>query len=584
MEVLVCLARHPGETLPKEQLLQTVWLETFVSDDVLIRSISEIRRAFEDDARESKFIQTIPKRGYRLVAPVVIVNGNTGLATEISRVADEMKGSSFARRGLRVGIVIGVISSVALLVLLALMPADVWRKLTRKSEVPQIRSIAVLPLQNLSRDPEQEYFAEEMTEELITELSRISALQVISRTSVKRYKESDKSLPEIAHELNVDAIIVGSAFRSGDRVRITAQLIYAPKDTNLWAETYDRDLRDVLTLQSEIARSIAAEVNIQTTQQERARLETHQTVNTKALEAYLLGQYHLNRVGRGYGKDEGQAALSYFQRAVAEDPTFAEAYLKMADATFFLPPNQAMSLQRAAVEKALELDPNLAEAHVTLGTLKFSEWDLAGAEREFKRALELNPSSAAAHDWLAMYLASTGRRDESKAEAELRQRLDPLHYSLSLDVIPGDEDRGIARLRTFLEFNPEDGFAHLGLAGLYARKGLQKEYVGELQRAAILFGFPKLANDIDVAYTSSGYPGALRALAIGLDRYGANQPLMVAEAYARLGDKDLAFRWLDKACREHDGGMMLLNLDEEWNSLRSDPRFAKVVRRVGLPQ
>ena len=329
MEVLVCLAHHPGETLPKEQLLKTVWPDTFVTDDVLVRSISELRRAFEDDARESKFIQTIPKRGYRLVAPVVTVNANAGLASGISKTADQVKQPTFATRGLRIRVVIGITAAIALLAILVLIPADVRRKLAGESEVPQIRSIAVLPLDNLSGDPAQEYFADGMTEELITDLSQISALRVASHRSVLRYKKSDKTVPEIARELNVDAVIEGSVQRTGDRVRITAQLIYAPQDKNIFAKSYERDFGDALALQATVAATVADEIRVKMTGQEKARLKSPGPVNPKALNDYLEGKYHdtqtfintlKNQPGTTSVEDEYAKAVARLERAIQEDP------------------------------------------------------------------------------------------------------------------------------------------------------------------------------------------------------------------------------------------------------------------------
>jgi tetratricopeptide (TPR) repeat protein len=306
-------------------------------------------------------------------------------------------------------------------------------------------------------------------------------------------------------------------------------------------------------------------------------------VNVKALEAYLQGEYHFHRYGRGFGDSEAKTAVSYFQQAAAEDPSFAEPYVAMDNAyeASMLPQDQKMQLERDAAEKALALDPNLAEAHVSMGRVKFFyEWDLAGAEREFKRAIELSPSSAEAHAWFAAYLSSMRRLDEAKAEAELAQRLDPFHFLSQAYSQPGDEDRAIASLRNYIEFNPDDGVAHLDLAEFYARKRMQKEHVGELQRTATLFGFPKVAS----AYATSGYQAALRTWAVALVSNGVNRPAMVAKTYAQLGDKDLAFRWLERAYRERDHYLIELDADAVWDPLRLDPRFADLVRRVGLPR
>jgi TolB-like protein/DNA-binding winged helix-turn-helix (wHTH) protein/tetratricopeptide (TPR) repeat protein len=587
MEVLVCLAHHPGETLPKEQLLRTVWPDTFVSDDVLVRSISEIRRAFEDDPRESKFIQTISKRGYRLLAPVVLVNGNTRLAAEVSKSADTAKQSIFSRRGLRIGIVIGVTSTVALLALLALMPADVWRKLAGKGEVPQIRSLAVLPLQNLSGDPAQEYFADAMTEELITELSRISALKVISRTSVMRYKKTDRPLPEIARQLGVDGIVAGSVLRSGERVRITAQLIYAPGDTNLWAQTYDRDLRDVLILQSAVAGAIADEIRVKMTPGEKVRMADSHPVNPAALEAYLKGEYHSDT--SRFGKDARFKAAEYFEQATRIDPKFARAYVALAWAHIpnVAPTPEEVPVVTDALEKALALDPNLADAHHALARFKeFHDWDFPGAEREFQRAIELDPSDAMFHDQYGDYLDNMGRYQEGEREEQLAQQLDPGSDHL-MDGYNhrGEYGRVLEISRNQVEAHPDDVLAHDCLAMACLRTGRYKEAIEELQRVVVLSGYAEMARPLAKAYAASGYQGALRLWAKDLEQAQGNpaSPTMVAEVYTYLGDKENAFKWLEKAYSERDGFLVGLG-GAGWQPLRSDPRFQDLVRRVGLPQ
>jgi TolB-like protein len=304
----------------------------------LYNAIKRLRQALGDTASTPRFIETLPRRGYRFVGTV---DGNSGASiapgqeVPFAAVRETPPVAAGLPERLRWHrILFGVLAASAVVsLLLPAVPGGIASHLRRWISVgtvaPTIHSLAVLPLQNLSGDPAQEYFADAMTEELITELSGVSALKVISRTSVMRYKKSDKSLPEIARELNVDAIVEGSVVRSGDRVRITAQLISAPNDTNLWAQTYDRDIRDVFTLQSEIAKSIAGEVRIKTTPQESARLEARYVVNAKALEAYLQGENHLHRYGRGSGDDEVRVAISCFEKAIAEDPTFTRAVARL---------------------------------------------------------------------------------------------------------------------------------------------------------------------------------------------------------------------------------------------------------------
>lgn len=586
MEVLVCLAHHPGETLPKEQLLKTVWPDTFVSDDVLVRSISEIRRAFEDDARESKFIQTIPKRGYRLMVPVQPVNGHAGLAPQGSK-ASTAKEPVFIRRGWGLGIAIGITATVALLILLALAPTNTWRKLVGEGDAPRIRSIAVLPLQNLSADPTQEYFADAMTEELITELSRLSALRVISRTSVMRYKKTDKPLPEIARELGVDGIVEGSVLRSGDRVRITAQLIYAAKDTNVWAQTYDRDLRDVLILQSAVAGAIADEIRVKMTAGEKVRMADSHPVNPAALEAYLKGQYHFDTAR--FGKDARFKAAEFFEQATRIDPKFARAYVALAWAHTpnVAPTPEEVPIVRDALEKALALDPNLADAHHALARFKeFHDWDFSGAEEEFRRAIELNPNDATFHDQYGDYLDNMGRLQEGEREEQLAQQLDPGSDHL-MDGYNhrGEYSRVLEIARNYVDANPDDALCRYYLADAYLRTGRYKEAVEELQRVVALAGYPEMASPLAKAYATSGSQGALRLWAKDLERAQGNpvSPTFVAEVYMHLGDNDSAFKWLEKGYLERDGFLVGLG-GAVWQPLRSDRRFHDLVRRVGLPQ
>jgi TolB-like protein/DNA-binding winged helix-turn-helix (wHTH) protein/tetratricopeptide (TPR) repeat protein len=580
LQILQILLEHPGEVVTRDELQERIWpADTFVDfDHGLYNAVKKLREALGDTVDTPRFIETLPKRGYRFIGTV------SGNGARVPAVDSEPPTAVVEpNRNYRRPVV--VITIAAVLVLGVAFAVN--RDKLQGSNAPFIRSVAVLPLQNLSGDPAQDYFADGMTEELITELSGISSIQVISRTSTMRYKKSDKSIPEIARELNVDAIVEGSVLHSGDRVRITAQLIYAPKDTNLWAETYDRDLKDVLGLQSEIAGAIASQVRIKTTPQERVRLNRPPSVNAKALEAYLQGEYHANRYGKGFGQQESETAISYFQQAIAEDPSFARPYVEMACAYegLMLPSNQRWPMERAATEKALTLDPNLAEAHFAMGRVKFFyERNFAAAEREFKRAIELNPSSADAHDWFALYLSSQGRLAESEAETELAERLDPSDYLNCTCTSGGEVERGISLLKNEIALNPEEGSAHLELAKCYATKGMQKEYIDELQRTASLFGFPKFAKQIARAYATAGYQAALRAWAEGLDENGVNRPLMVAETYVRLGDKDLALQWLERGYSEHDDDMVFLNSEAVWHPLRSDPRFKDLLRRVGLSQ
>ena len=590
MEVLVCLAEHTGEVVPKEKLLQVVWADTFVSDDVLKRSVSELRRVFGDDAHESRIIETIPKRGYRLVAPVEPMNGAPVAKTSIPTSTDETRKSVVSGRGLRFGIAIGIAATVLLLVLLGLVPADLLRKFAGKGRVPQIRSIAVLPLKNLSGDPEQKYFAEGMSEELITDLSQISEMRVISRTSSQVYEDSHKSLPQIARELNVQGIVEGSVERSGNRVRITAQLVYGPEDRNLWAQSYERDLRDVLALQNTVASAIADEIQVKMTPREEARLHSPKSEDLAAHEAYLRGSYYLNEP-RGCAQ-----AVEFFQQAILREPNprgyvgLARAYecLSGIDET----PREVLPKAEAAARKALALDEDLSDAHLFLGETKFQlDWDWPGAEKEFRRAIELNPNSAEAHLDYAWFLDSMGRVEEGEREHLRAQEVDPLNERMNETFYHTRQyQNAIEVLRKYVELNPKDMGTHWQLGILYDRTGMREEAISEWERMFVLSGYEEeygFAEDLKRGYLTSGRIGALNRLLKNLERVSRQRhvpPDVMAYFYESLGDKEQAFVWLQKAYDEHNREIVGIKTDLMWDGLRSDPRFENLVRRVGLPQ
>jgi TolB-like protein/DNA-binding winged helix-turn-helix (wHTH) protein len=369
-QVLQVLLEKPGEIVTRDELRKRIWpSDTFVDfEGGVNNAIKRLREALGDRAETSRYIETLPRRGYRFIGPV---NGKgKPLAEEVRSKAK----SPAARRGLQIGIGIGIAAAVLLLVSLGAVPTNFWRQFFGTTNVPQIRSIAVLSLKNLSGDPSQEYFADGMTEELIADLSQIRALKVISHTSVDTYKKSSKSLPEIARELHVDGVVEGSVMRSGDKIRITAQLIYAPEDKNLWAKSYDRDLRDVLPLQAAIASAIADEIQVKLTPGEQARLHTPRFMSLKAHEAYLQGTYYL-RIPRGSAR-----AIQFFQEALQQEPN-ARGYVGLAraysgQAGTEAHPRSVMPQAKAAAMKALELDDTLADAHLVLAEASCKyDWD-----------------------------------------------------------------------------------------------------------------------------------------------------------------------------------------------------------------
>jgi TolB-like protein/Tfp pilus assembly protein PilF len=458
----------------------------------------------------------------------------------------------------------------------------------------RISSIAVLPLENLSRNPDQEYFADGMTEELTTDLAKIGGLRVISRTSSMQYKGTKKSLPEIGRELNVDSVLEGSVLRSGDRVRITAQLIRASTDGHLWAETYDRDLKDVLPLQGEVARTIASQIKVTLSPEEQSRLTPPPAVNSKAHEDYLKGLYYLHRNTEG----DLRTAIEYFQHTTEQDPNYASAFAGLASAyatlsSTYRAPREVMPQAKAAALRALELDQNLAEAHAWLGFVSINfDWDAVTAEKELKRATELNPSYADAHALYAWCLSGMGRHEQAIAEAKRAMQLDPFsrftYGDLSWALLMARRyDQALLASQTLVERQPDFGYAH-GVLGLsYAENGRYTEAVTEAQSATRLDDSPfLLALLVQMHALARSRSEALKGLQeleqLAKKRYVCSYE--VATAYVLLGEKDQAFRWFDKALEDRSDCMVALAVDPRLDSLRSDPRFQDLQRRVGLPR
>ena len=481
--------------------------------------------------------------------------------------------------------------------IVGLNPAGVRERLFGRAAPRRIESLAVLPLENLSRDPEQEYFADGMTEELIADLGKIRALRVISRTSAMRYKGTKKSLLEIARELNVDALVEGSVLRAGDRVRITTQLIHAATDRHLWSESYERDLKDVLALQSEVARSIAREIKIALTPQEQARFAEARPVDPEARQLYLKARYYAAK-----STQEGaQKALEYFQQSIDKDPAYAAAYAQLANTYAVLgytgidvrPSREMMPRAKAAALKALELDDTLAEAHTSLGFVRWAyDWNWPAAEVDFKRAIELSPGYATAHLRYANFLCSLGRFDEAVEEDKRSLELDPLsiiinHAQAWPYHLSRRYDQAIEAYRKTLEMEPNYPRTHLRLGEVYAAKGMYRDAIAEYEKFSALGGGSTMALAlIGNAHAQAGERHeALRALeeltAESKRRY---VPFFhIAIVHAGLGDKDQAFAWLDRAYEERSQFLVDLKFIPILDPLRSDPRFADLVRRVGLP-
>ena len=453
-----------------------------------------------------------------------------------------------------------------------------------------ITSLAVLPLENLSGDPDQEYFAEGMTDELITDLAQLGDLRVISRTSVMHYKGTQKTLPQIAQELNVEAVIEGTVTRAGDRIRMRAQLIRAADDRHLWAQSYDRDYHDVLLLQRVAARDIANQVRTKLLPENPAR-----SVNPKAYEAYLHGRYQLNTAT---SEQDIERSIANFELAMTEDPQSALGYAGLAVSyvalsDYYRPPNEVLPRAEEAAKRALELDEKLSEAHDALGWVDFIyRWDWTAAERELQRAIELNSSNALAHDHYANFLLSVGRHAQAFAESRQAQALDPLSFWIHADsglyfFMGRQYDSAIEHERMALELEPNCYTCHTYLALAFAQKGRLAEAVAEARRVRV----PQ-ASPIDVATAGSviaaaGERAEAEELVSGLLHARKRRfvcPYEIATTYLALGERDEAIRWLEKAYQAHSICMIWLGVDPRLDPLRSEPRFEDLLQRVGLPQ
>jgi TolB-like protein/DNA-binding winged helix-turn-helix (wHTH) protein len=602
MEVLSMLLARPGELIAREELQQRLWpRDTIVEFEHSINAaVNTLRRALGDSADEPRYVETLTRRGYRFIAPLETAAPVSSPAAErrSETAAAEARGTRRMPRRfwiIAVPLMVAIGAGILLVVSVASLRERVLRSVGAVREPPlQIRSLAVLPLENLSGDPGQEYFADGMTDELITELGKVSALRVISRNSVMLYKGKRKSTPEIARELNVDAVVEGAVMRSGERVRITAQLIQARTDRHLWAESYERDGRDVLNLQSEVARAIAEEIRIKLTPQERARMATRRGVDSEAYDAYMKGRdamspgtYHI--------------AIKYFQQAIEKDPNFAMGYAGLAGAYSDLGNDELISPQesypkaRAAAMKALEIDDTLVDAHLTLGWAKLRfDWDWTGADSEYRRALQLNPSNAEAHTRYGSFLPFLGRFDEARAEIKQAQEIDPLSSFPRLEmgvifIMSHQYDEAIEQVRKTIEiFHLEDStFAHFILGLSYRGKGVFKEAIAEHEKAVALFPeCPLYLGHLGYTYGLAGKKAQALKVIEQLKQWSKRRyvaPYDIALVYIGLGEKDQAFAWLEKAYQAHSNDMSNLKADPTFDPIRSDLRFQDLLRRMKFP-
>ncbi len=576
-QVLALLLERPGELLTREQIYRDVWGSgTFVDfEQGITHCIKQIRTALGDDADSPRYIQTVHRRGYRFIAPVE----NRGAPRQLVELPAP---SRLPRRKWWWA---GAAAAVALV---GLVFARSWVRQVLRGPPPRITSIAVLPLANLSGDPNQEYFADGLTEELVTELGKVPGLRVISRTSVMRYKHATKPVPQIGRELNVDALIEGTVTQSGGRVRLTANLLHASTDRHLWAQTFDRELGDMLELRREMARVVARQIRAALPAQDGARLAAARPLNPEAYDLYLKGQYHYYK----WSGPEFEKAVNYFERAIAVDPSFVQAHLGLAKTYGWqwiigvLPPKEAYPKFTSAMQKALAIDGNVPEAHYVQAVAAFYFfWNWAEAEREFRLALQLNPNLEEARFEYAWFLSTMGRHAEAVPEARRAVEVDPFSVSANLALgsvyqLAGRLDEALRQIEKTIEIEPNDPRCYEFLGVVYRSLGLRDEEVKAHARRLELSGVPaETVEAMRRAYREGGYPGYLRW---SLQR--ARHPYEVAAWQARLGMKDEAFANLEKAYQEHWWAMVRLKSGEEWVPLRGDPRYNELLRRMNFPR
>jgi TolB-like protein/DNA-binding winged helix-turn-helix (wHTH) protein/Tfp pilus assembly protein PilF len=605
-EILERLVEHAGAVVTRDELRQALWAaDTFVDfDHGLNTAVNKLRETLGDSAENPRFVETLPKRGYRFVAPVEWVKAPRAAepppaehgaeAAPESNPAPARAALDVSRPARRVPSPWILGAGVALLGLLAIVLLGRF-PLGLEDDGP--KKVAVLPFVNLSGDPGQEFFADGMTDALIAELAQLDGLRVISRTSVMAFKGSKLALPKVARELGVDSVVEGSLVREGGRVRVTAQLVDGATDRHLWARNYDRAAVDVLGLQREVALDIAREVRAALSPKEEAHLAEQPPVEPRAYEAYLRGRIFWDTMS-----EKGlESSIEQFERAIGLDPSYAPAYAGLADAYWILgsagyevaPPSETVPKARAAAKKALELDPNSARAQATLALLEIDhDWNFAPAEERLRSVLQHNPSLASVHVSFSAYLAGMGRFDEAIAEAQRGRELDPLSVvpiqTLAFRLYYARRyAEAEAAFRRALDVDPASFVARVGLGLARWRQGRGPEALTELERGASASGESAWARaSLAHVAAATGEPARAREILKQLEEEGRTRyrpPFYAAVIHAALGQRDEALAGLEKAYHEKSGWMVFLKIEPFFDGLRSDPRFGALVKRVGLP-
>jgi len=573
LRLLLALLQQPGDLVTREELVSRLWPEgTFVDfDRGLNKAVNHLREALGDSAEEPNFIETLPRKGYRFIAPVTYEGHE--------RVESTPEEPRLGSRYLWLAIATALMACLAI-VIVANVGGIRNRIASQWQYTPQISALAVIPLQNLSRDPEQEYFADGMTDALITALAKTGSARVISRTSIMRYKGTTKNIKEIGRELNVDAVVEGTVMRSGDHIRITAQLIQVSTDMHLWAEAYERDVTEVLDLQREVATDIARRIHILVRPLEQMRI-----VNPQAYGLYLKGRYFFYQ----YTSQGWQQAIQYFNQALESDPKFAPAYSGLADAYLVagaygaIPSQEALTRGKAAAAKALELDDELASAHYAMATIHtWYDWDWANAEKEFHRALELNPNDALGRNWHGGYLSLRGRHDEAIDEHQRALELDPFSLIINANLARSfywahRYDEAITQARKTLQIDPHFGVALFWLEGSLRHKNLFNEAVALRQAVST----PEKAHLMERTFKTAGFNTLLGETGEAFKKGGAL--VEAARCYAQIGESDEALVLLEACYQRRCSSMVTINVEPDFDGLHQEVRFQNLVQRLGLP-
>ena len=619
LQILLMLLERPGEVVSREELRGRLWQEQSFGDfdHGLNNAVLRLREALGDSCDNPRFVETVHRRGYRFIAPVRMVSPAHKLAEGSASAAESPVGIGHevlrpmapsvinaapdsvwpgrlaanlgSPRTLLALVLIGVTAVALLIAVLTHWSAY------KSPGAPA--SLVVLPLENLSGDPNQDYFADGMTDELTANLAKIRSLRVISRSTAMAYKGTRQPLSQIARELHVEAVVEGTVLRAGDRVRITAELVQVSSDHHLWADTYESQMGDVLALQNRVSSAIVNEIRINLTPGDRQRLAGSPSVHPQAYENYLKGRYYWNkRTNQSLAR-----AIDYFGQAVQQDRQYALAYAGLADsysilgATIYgsVPTVEAAGKAKDAAEKALLIDPQLAEAQTSLATVKFNyDWDWMGAEAGFRRAIQLDPNYATAYQRYSLYLMAMGRVQSSLEQIDRARQLDPLSISINFSdgwrlYLARQYGKAAQQMRDTLEMDPGNGLVHLILGQAYEYMGDSGPALTELRKAASLSPeTPLMTAGLAAAYARSGNRAeALKSLA-SLSTQAQHEyvsPYYIAVIYAALGESNQALDWLDKAYADRSNGMVFLRMDPDLDPLRGNPRFEAIQKKLQFP-